>query len=234
MQPAKNDRSCYCYKKYYAIAILAIADTNFKFQYFNTGAHGAIGDASMWNRSQFRRDLHDTQRYDLPPIFVTPAGNIVGSGNARTTRIDAYVVADSAFALSPRCIKVDPCPRPTAAVIEFNKRVTNCRRVVEQTFARLSGRWNAVKWNHMNDIPFATQASKAAAALHNICQERSVPYFTNWAAALNEERREWSRARQELRDARVASQQRAVHANGEGRVGGERVRKALQSFCRFS
>ena len=234
--PSQNNRAFFCYKKYYAIAILAIADTDYKFWYFNTGGRGGAGDAFLWNTSQFCRDLHTTRCYDLDPFFVTPAGNVVAnstrSNGAR--RVDSYLVADSAFSLTARCIKVDPAPNPARHVANFNRRVTNCRRVVEQAFARFSGRWGVVKWNHINDIDCATKTSKAAAALHNICQQRAVPFFASWAAARNAVRQAQAQSRQQLQQARRRAQQPPLNAAAATRLDGELTREALQWYCKHN
>ncbi|KAI8462748.1 MAG: hypothetical protein J3K34DRAFT_462769 [Monoraphidium minutum] len=99
--------------------------------------------------------------------FVTGAPGSVG---------DAALWNECSF---NRCIKVIP-DGGDADKRRFNTRITNLRRGSEMAFARYSGRWKIVKWNHINDPTFATLVSKAAAALHNICQDRDTRYSDGW------------------------------------------------------
>lgn len=179
LQPPEYDRAYHCYKKYYAIIVMAIVDKDLRFVWFSAGTPGSLGDANVWNASEFSRKLHTTKRFDVPPIYISSAGNIVPANHPNATVIDSYVVADSAFHLSTRCIKCyDPPNNPDQAL--FNEAVKAARQRSELGFGRYSGRWKIVKWNRVSDPQFAIKVAQAAAALHNICQLRRCKYSRGW------------------------------------------------------
>lgn len=182
LQPAQDDRACYCYKKFYAVSMLAVVDTDGRIIHFNAGARGAVGDASMWNHSDFHRKLHRWDRYDVQPVFISPAGNFVSPLNRAATAVNSYVIADAAFALTPRLT----------------------RQLVKIMWGRLSGRWHVIKNNNINDNGFATCTAKAAAALHNICEEQRAWYQQGWEVDADADRHAVAAARSAARRAAAA------------------------------
>jgi hypothetical protein len=101
LQSEENERAYFCYKKYYAITILAVVDPDLKFVWFCAGVLGSVGDATAWNSTEFHRCLHQTRQYDLDPVYINPTGNIT-LDRTTGTRVDSFVVADSAFRLTRR------------------------------------------------------------------------------------------------------------------------------------
>lgn len=178
MKQPVNDRAYHCYKKYYAIIILTMVDMDLKFVYFNAGAPGSVGDAAVWNASTLCQQLHNTKRYELPPVSISRAGNIVQASHPRSTIIDSYVVVDSAFRLSTRVMKC--YESPAANHQAFNAAVTAARQASELAFGRYSGRWKVVKVNEITNPQRAIETAKAAAALHNICQLRRTEFLDAW------------------------------------------------------
>lgn len=238
LQPLDDVIAFYCYKKFYAILIMAVVDSNFKFVEFITGVPGSVGDAATWNACSFNRQLRTTQRYDIDPVYIAPDGNLVGPTAPGAVRIDSYVVADAAFGLTRRCIKCVPDDGTDADKERLNTRITNIRRGSEMAFARYSGRWKIVKWNNISDPDFATEVSRAAAALHNICQTRSTVYRDGWQDETDPRR---IQVQQQRATAVRAEQQRLNMAAarpvlnpGSRRdlADGERVRNALLAYAR--
>lgn len=51
--PPKGGSAYYNYLKYHSIVLFAIVDADYKFLYHEVGAEGRVGDATIWNQSNF-------------------------------------------------------------------------------------------------------------------------------------------------------------------------------------
>jgi len=92
-----------------------------------------------------------------------------------------YVVADSAFALQTTCLKPYENNETVSYRRSFNYIVIRTRRVVEQAFGRLKGRWKIMHGNcKLNDPVFARQVAMVCCALHNICERHQCPFENGW------------------------------------------------------
>ena len=58
----------------------------------------------------------------------------------------------------------------------FNYSVVLTRRVVEQAFGRLKGRWRITAQSRLNDPVFANLVGTVCCGLHNICERYRCPY----------------------------------------------------------
>lgn len=65
LQPAQEVPAYFCYKKYYAILILAVVDTSLRFRMFQICESSASGDAAAWNASNFYRWAYSAVGCDL-------------------------------------------------------------------------------------------------------------------------------------------------------------------------
>lgn len=235
LQPEEDERAFFCYKKYYAIILLAWVDKDLKFMWFCAGSPGSVGDAAVWNSTDLNHRMCTTRQFDVPPVFISPSGNLVASPLG-ATRVDSYVVADSAFRLTRRCMKIFADERGNPMRKDFNDRVISCRRGSELAFGRYSGRWKIVKWNKINNPEFATVVAKAAAALHNICQARSTEYRQGWEAETDPRRqqKEQDRAagmRAAMQAARTAANNPITNAESRSeKQAAAAVRNALVAY----
>lgn len=161
--PGAYGDTFYCYKKFSAIIILAVVDALGRFTYLNVGRAGSLGDASTWNMCGLYDGLHDEEDLMAEPREI--------SGQ----QILPYLVADSAFALSARVIKCYDNPRSLQEEA-LNYCIIRTRRVVEQAFGRLKGRWQVLQWFRSRDPMFAKEAAKVCCALHNLLERRNSPF----------------------------------------------------------
>ena len=72
-----------------------------------------------------------------------------------------------------KCFDEDPM-RPH--YVSFNYSVIRTRRVVEQAFVRLKGRWRVTAQSKLNDPVFASVVGTVCCGLHNICERYKCPY----------------------------------------------------------
>ena len=92
-----------------------------------------------------------------------------------------FLVADAGFPLSATCMKYykgNCLPPPKHS---FNYSLIRTRRVVEQAFGRLQGRWK-VKNGHCNanDPVFVRQVAIVCCGLHNVCERHQCPFESGW------------------------------------------------------
>lgn len=96
--PLNGGSLYYNYCGFHSIVLFALVDATYKFLYYEVGAQGRVGDATILNASNLKRDLKNG-RLNTPPALATPQMNFP---------TPSLIVADSAFALSPKLMKPYP------------------------------------------------------------------------------------------------------------------------------
>ncbi|PNH10497.1 putative nuclease HARBI1 [Tetrabaena socialis] len=163
----------FCYKKYCAIIVLAAVDSLGLFTYVSAGAPGSAGDASTWNHCDLKEDIDAEKLLVLDEPELRQLHQWAGFQLKRP-----YIVADTAFALSPTLMKCYDVANPTQPQFNFNYSVIRTRRVVECAFGRLKARWQILKDNKLSDPKFASKIATVCCALHNFI-ERGVTRLDN-------------------------------------------------------
>ena len=94
--------------------------------------------------------------------------------------VKPFVVADAAFPLDPTCLKCyDVVQAPYQR--SFNYSWIRTRRVVEQAFGRLKGRWKIMDGRcSLRDPVFARQVAVVCCGLHNICKRHQCAFKEGW------------------------------------------------------
>lgn len=90
--PSGEETDYFNYKKHHSVIVLAVVNADLKFTYINVGAPGRCNDAFVYNRSK----LFDVIKNPIYSQFYMVHN---------TTRIQAHLVADSAFPLSQNLMK---------------------------------------------------------------------------------------------------------------------------------
>lgn len=95
IQCPRNAGSLYFnYCGFHSIVLFALVDADYQFLYYEVGAQGRVGDATIWNTSILKRELENNS-LNTPPALTTRE-------RGTQTAIPSLIVADSAFALSPQ------------------------------------------------------------------------------------------------------------------------------------
>ena len=162
----------YCYKRYTAIIVLGCVDARGIFTYVNAGRPGSVGDSYTYRHSLLFKKIQDKEWLNRVPEKIEGED------------VQPYLVADSAFPLSSSLMKcydvlpnsgiLRPCKR------SFNYALIRTRRVVEQAFGRLKGRWKIMDGCNLNDPTFASRVALVCCALHNICERHQCPFESTW------------------------------------------------------
>ena len=160
--------SFWCWKGHCGILLLAVVDARCRFQYINVGAPGTVGDAGLYAQSELcaQIDVGLLKRVSVPIVVDNDV-----------QQVTPFLVGDSAFALSEHMLKnYDIFSRETRespSKTEFNRRLTNCRRLSEMAFGRLKGRWAICTRNHTYYRPAICRVmTEASCGLHNFLEDR--------------------------------------------------------------
>jgi hypothetical protein len=157
----------------YAILLLAVVDAASLFTYVNVGKPATVGDSATFQVSPLKAAL---EAFEVLPMEL--AIDVMG------VPVRPYIVADSAFALSPYMMKPYPGEHlPGSVKRVYNKHHCQTRRVVENAFGRLKGRWTALTMSRLRDPLFMSIVTRLACALHNIAQRMNDPCSPSWQHA---------------------------------------------------
>lgn len=159
----------YSYKGGVASLLLAVCDADLVFTYVDAGNPATVGDAGLWGRSPLYQDICNGLLQQFQWRLAT---------SEEERDVSPYLVGDAAFALHESLMKCwHPTPPEGTAQARFNRKVINCRRLIEQAFGRLKGRWAYCARNIFYGNPaFNTNAIVACCGLHNFLQTRHVEY----------------------------------------------------------
>ena len=175
--PRNGGSRYFNYLRFHSIVLFALVDADYKFVYFEVGAPGRTGDATIWNVSPLKQQLQDNTLH-APPSLATPDTN---------RAIPSLIVADSAFALGSTVMKPYPERNITWQERTFNYRLSRARRIVENAFGILACRF-AVYQSAMKVDPKRVQVFiLATLALHNFLRNSKDQQYCG-ASAVDAER----------------------------------------------
>lgn len=165
----------WCYKGMDAIILLAVVDVRGVFTYIHAGMPGSVGDAGTYMDTALKRHI-------LAGIWLPDSAAAV----LRGVRVRPYIVADAAFPLSSTMMKGFPGTHAHNTLEHaYNFAHTRTRRVVENAFGRLKGRFQVLRSSQMNDPEFHTDIIMVCCALHNICERNNDDFEEDWFADPN-------------------------------------------------
>ena len=161
--PRNGGSLYYNYCGFHSIVLFALVDATYRFVYYEVGAQGRVGDATIWNASNLKRDLElENGRLNTPPALATPQTNI---------SIPSLIVADSALTLSPKLMKPYPERWTDHEKKVFNYRLSRARRIVKNAFDILACRFGVYQ-SAMRVAPEKTKKIVLATlALHNFLRD---------------------------------------------------------------
>lgn len=170
VKPCKSEAiDFYNYKGWYSVVLFASVDHRYRFTYINVGAPGRSNDSSIFEASKLKC-MHEANE-----TFKRHTKIIEG------VEVPVLLIGDSAFRLSKFVMK----PFPFNAVQNekeklFNKRLSSCRRVVENAFGHLKARFRRVGRGMEVHIKNINVIVKAVCILHNICNNNNDHINNNW------------------------------------------------------
>ena len=167
-KPVDFGDTYFCYKKFTAIIVLACVDARGIFTYVNAGRPGSVGDSYTYRHSVMSQKVASGEWLAHSPRTIEGVS------------VKPFVVADAAFPLEPTCIKCYEVGQPPYRR-SFNYSLIRTRRVVEQAFGRLKGRWKIMDGRCMlNDPVFARHVAVVCCGLHNVCERHQCVFEPGW------------------------------------------------------
>ena len=167
-KPTEYGDTYFCYKKFIAIIVLACVDARGIFTSVNAGRPGSVGDSYTYRHSEMYKRIKQGEWLGHPQRTI--------EGDT----IKPFLVADAAFPLEAICMKCYDVPQ-TPQARSFNYSLIRTRRVVEQAFGRLKGRWRIMDGRCATRDPvFARKIAVVCCALHNICERHKCTFEDGW------------------------------------------------------
>jgi hypothetical protein len=161
-KPKKSGSRYFNYKGFFSVVLLGLVDADYNFLWANVGCPGSESDCGIFNRSSLEPALREGT-LGLPPPAPLPHDDQDTS---------FFIVGDDAFPL--RSYMVKPYPHRFLNHDEriFNYRCSRARRVVENAFGILAGRFRCLHTSLQVTPLNAKKITKACLVLHNIMRDR--------------------------------------------------------------
>ncbi len=167
-KPPHSGTHYFNYKGYFSLVVLALVDADYKFLWVDVGAPGSNSDAGIFNDG----DLEPALREDTLGL---PAPDPLPNDDMDTPY---FLVGDDAFPLRKWMMK--PFSHRFLARAEriFNYRVSRARRVSENAFGILAGRWRCLLTSMQHGVEASRDITMACLCLHNYMRDHH-PHLQN-------------------------------------------------------
>ena len=175
------------------MVVFAVADATYKFTYINVGSPGRNCDSYILQESNLNK-LLNSNTFDK----VTR--------NMGATTVPLCLIGDSAFPLSRHIMKPYPDIQGLTEMQAFyNSKICGARRVIENAYGHLKGRFRKVFKKMEGRNSYMRQKIIACCVLHNICTQLGDMPRSEWVAVADahineEEDEEDTESGKELRD----------------------------------
>lgn len=137
--------------------LMAVADAEYRFIYFDVGRYGKEHDGSVFTQSEFGRRLEGHQ------LQLT---------QAQSGEIPHVFVGDEAFPLKPQLLHPYPGHNLCEVKAGYNFRLSRARRVVENAFGILVSKWCILRQPIIAKPAKVDAIVKAVCVLHNFMRQK--------------------------------------------------------------
>lgn len=151
------------YKGYHGILMVALVDANYKFLYVATEAQGQANAVGFWDNCRLKEYL-DKNMLQVPPAATLPSVN---------EKVPFVILGDDAFPLEDYLMKPYPGQNLSMDKKIFNYRLSCARRVSENAFGILSGKFRVFQRPVQATPANALSTIFAAVVLHNFLRIHS-------------------------------------------------------------
>jgi hypothetical protein len=156
------------YKNFHSIVLLALVDARYRFIAIDVGSYGREGDATIFMKSQIRKQI-DNDAFNIPAPTNLPTSSVIQPH---------VILGDEAFSLTPTMMK--PYPQNQAIRDKqkavYNYRHSKARRTPENAFAILCQYFRVF----YSPIAIAPEAADnlivSSFILHNMLRQSKIPY----------------------------------------------------------
>lgn len=164
--PPWSGSQYYNYKGYFSVVLLAVCDTDYKFTMVDIGQYGSISDGGVFSDCALGKRILEEEA-NLPVQKL----NLPNSRNSN----NAFFVADQAFPLSKRIIRLYPGKLLTKGQQIFNYRLSCARSLIENTFGILTAKWKIFRTPiNVTDLQVVDKIILSIVCLHNYLQKANM------------------------------------------------------------
>ncbi|XP_022181356.1 putative nuclease HARBI1 [Myzus persicae] len=153
--PANCGSYYFNYKGSNSVVLMAIVDDNYCFRYVNVGCNGRFSDGGVFQNCEISKALEN---------------NLLPNGG--------FIVGDDAFPLKPYLFKPYSLKQLTLSEKIFNYRLSRARRIVENAFGILVGKFRVFEKPIACDVSTVDKIILACCALHNWLRITNKNYFS--------------------------------------------------------
>ena len=151
------------YKYYYSIVLMAVADSDYKFTYFDIGAYGKDCDSSVFQETSFFKLMIRNK------LHIPPSGTLF---TYDTENFPFFFFGDETFSLSESLMRACAGYNLSEKQSIFNYRLCRARIYVEGAFGILSNKWRILHTALNVSKEFSKDIVKACVLLHNLVQSK--------------------------------------------------------------
>ncbi|XP_072039667.1 uncharacterized protein [Amphiura filiformis] len=156
--PTKDPADFYNRKGWHSIIVQAVCDHEFRFTNLYIGFPGKAHDARVLKNSQLYEHACNGQ------LFPHRTRNIEG------VEVPLYLVGDPAYPLLPWLMKAYPGRQLPEDMENFNDRLADVRKIIEQCFGRCKARFRCLLKRNDSRIDNLIDIVYACFTLNNICE----------------------------------------------------------------
>lgn len=159
--PSHSASLYYNWKKFYSIILQAVVDSDNKFIAIDVGGYGSQHDSSTFQASSLYRTMQ-SNRLEIPDPMCLPNSDV---------KVPLVFIADCAYPLMLHVLK--PFRRPVIRNLSndeknFNKKLSQARRVVEYTFGQLTKKFSIFNKRIEQSPQLVKKIVQSSCLLHNI------------------------------------------------------------------
>ena len=168
-KPAEYGDTYFYYKHFNAIIVLGYVDARGIFTYVNVGQPGSVGDSYTFRHSALYQKVTSGEWLAHSPQTI------------EGVQVNPFLVANAAFPLAAtymKCYEGSGLPPHKHSI---NYSLIRTRRVVQQAFGRLKGRWKVMDGHcKISDSVFVRRVAMVCCGLHNVCERHQCPFEPGW------------------------------------------------------
>ena len=157
--PKNKGSSCYNYKGFHSLVLMAICDSKYCFTLVDIGGYGRDNDAAIFGQSE------------IGIAFDNNEMNLPEPKNVDGYTLPYVLVSDEIFQLKPWLMKPYPGRNITQQRQIHNYRLSRCRRTIENTFGILAARWRIFRRPIRANEDTVENIIKACVCLHNYLKQ---------------------------------------------------------------
>ncbi|XP_052126590.1 uncharacterized protein LOC127750079 [Frankliniella occidentalis] len=134
----------------YSINVQAVVDHKLQVRQLHVGEAGSMNDARVFRKSQLYQDL-------------------IGNEHGLVINRDEHLVGDGAYTLTDFMMKpFENNGHLNERQLNFNRKLSQCRVRVENSFALAKGKWRRLKFLHARNPRNVVEHITASFVLHNM------------------------------------------------------------------